>query len=84
VYEYRILAIADKLLGWMDLVLIDGALDFLEHNEARDGFEMLCDNICEVDVALTEAEYMEMVSLGYDFGLDLHGARFKCIDGLRT
>lgn len=83
-YEYRILAIADKLLGWMDLVLIDGALDFLEHNEARRGFEMLCDNICEVDVALTEAEYMEMVSLGYDFGLDLHGVRFKCIDGLRT
>ncbi|MNV12222.1 hypothetical protein D3C71_1028170 [compost metagenome] len=70
-YEERILAIAGKLRDRMDPALIGGALNFLEHNEARLGFEILCDNVCEDDVPLTNAEYLETVALGTDFSFDL-------------
>lgn len=70
-YEERILAIAAKLRDRMDPALIDGALNFLEHNEARLGFEILCDNICEADAPLTNAEYLETVALGSDFSFGL-------------
>lgn len=82
-YEERIIAIAGKLRDRMDHAVIDDALNLIEHNEARLGFEILCDNVCEADVPLTNAEYLEIVALGSDFRFDLDGARFTYLTGLR-
>lgn len=83
-YERMIRKVAAALQGRLDPVLIDGALDYLECNEARLGFEILCDTICEYDVLLSDAEYFDLVALGSDYGLDLHSPRFSYLAKLRT
>lgn len=83
-YEGKIRKVAEALRDRMDPVLIDGALEYLEHNEAKLGFEILCDLICEHDIPLRDAEYLDLVALASDCRLDLHGARFSYLEQLRA
>ncbi|KAJ9429968.1 hypothetical protein SAMN05518863_1078 [Candidatus Pantoea symbiotica] len=73
----RITNFGRKLDDKLDQELLKGALDYINFNEEPLALEILCDHICEYDVALNQAEYDEVIALAKDMGLDVNDAPFR-------
>ncbi|MFH5067067.1 MafI family immunity protein [Enterobacter cloacae complex sp. 2024EL-00215] len=78
----RITQLAKGFEDRLDPDLIEGALDYIQYNEEPLAFEILCDHICEYDVAITSEEYERIVNLTKDMNLDIDDAPFKYLKQL--
>lgn len=65
------------LEGRLEPALIEGALDYIHHNEEPLAFEILCDHISEYDISITLREYELITSLVECMKLDINAAPFK-------
>jgi len=82
-YAERILKFGRRFDGRIEAALLQGALDYISYNEEGLAFEILCDHICEYEVAITDEEYKEAVDLAKDMGFDLNDGPFKHLSGLK-
>lgn len=57
--------------------MLNGALDYIGHNEESLAFEILCDHIVEREIQLSPEEYSEAVEIGLGMGFNLSNAPFK-------
>lgn len=78
----RIISFGRQLDGKLDQGLLDGALDYIKFNEEPLAFEILCDHICEYDVALSQSEYEEVITLAKDMGFNVNDGPYKHMKNL--
>lgn len=83
-YADRILKFGERFQGRLDSILLQGALDYVGHNEESLAFEILCDHICEYDVSIDDEEYDEAVKLALDMGFSLGEGPFKHLKSLTS
>ena len=83
-YFQQILNLGAKFKGRLEAVLLDGALDYVKYNEENLALEILCDHICEYDVALSIDELKEIQLLASVMGFDLGNAPFKYLQALTS
>jgi hypothetical protein len=83
-YADRIIRFGEKFQGRLEDALLRGTLDYVEHNEESLAFEILCDHICEYDIAISSDEYSEAVQLAVDMAFELTEAPFKYLSALKT
>ena len=81
-YSKRILKIGAKFEGRLEAVFLEGAMDYVNYNEDALALEILCDHICEYDVALAVDEFQEILQLALDMGFDTSKAPFKYLEAL--
>lgn len=83
-YADRIVGFGERFKGRLDSALLQGALDYVSHNEESLAFEILCDHIGEYDVSITAEEYSEAIQLALDMGFDVGAGPFKHLKGLMS
>ncbi|WLG46436.1 MafI family immunity protein [Pseudomonas sp. FP1740] len=81
-YSQRILKLGAKFEGRLGAVFLEGALDYVKYNEESLALEILCEHICEYDVALTIDEFKEIQQLALDMGFDVGNSPFKYLQAL--
>ncbi|GLS05442.1 hypothetical protein GCM10007860_25950 [Chitiniphilus shinanonensis] len=80
--EERIFNFGEKFKGRLDSLILDGALDYMNHNEVPLAFEILCDHICEYEISLSEIEYLEAMDLARDMNFDVTLGPYKHLKNL--
>lgn len=81
-YSQRILKLGAKFEGRLESVFLDGALDYVKYNEERLALEILCEHICEYDVALRVDEFKEIHELALNMRFEFGSAPFKYLQAL--
>ncbi|WP_256582834.1 MafI family immunity protein [Pseudomonas sp. PICF141] len=76
------LKLGAKFEGRLEAVFLEGALDYVKYNEESLALEILCERICEYDVALTIDELKEIQQLALDMGFDVGNSPFKYLQAL--
>lgn len=76
-FSEKINQLGKSLEGRLEPALIEGALDYINHNEEPLAFEILCDHISEYDISITLGEYELITSLVECMKLDINAAPFK-------
>lgn len=81
-FAERIFKLGNGLKNRLDQGLLDGALDYVNFNEEPLAFEILCEHICEYDVAISKEEYEYAMKLAQEMGFDVMEAPFKYLQDL--
>jgi hypothetical protein len=76
-YANRIISFGRRLHNRLSEDLLNGALDYIGHNEESLAFEILCDHIVEWEIKLSSEEFDEAVAIGLGMGFNLSNAPFK-------
>ena len=83
-YADRILKLGEKFKGRLEDLLLQGALGYIDYSEESLAFEILCDHICEYDIAISDDEYNEVIQLAVDMGFDVGDGPFKHLLALKA
>ncbi|MDW8848447.1 MafI family immunity protein [Erwinia sp. MMLR14_017] len=81
-FSEKINQLGKALEDRLNPALVEGALDYIQHNEEPLAFEILCDHISEYDISITSEEYELITSLVEDMRLDINAAPFKYMKSL--
>lgn len=83
-YADRIFKFGGRFQGRLESMQLQGALDYIGHNEEILAFEVLCDHICEYGIPITDEEYRDAIQLEFDMGFDLEENPFKHLKDLKS
>ncbi|WP_157213060.1 MafI family immunity protein [Pseudomonas sp. M47T1] len=78
-YDKIVLTFGRKFEGRLLPEILEGAMNYVGHGEARLAFEILCDHIAEHDVVITLAEYNEAIILAEEMGSNFEELPFVYI-----
>jgi len=80
--EKKILDFGDRFRDRLDLVYLDGALDYVNYNECVLAFEEVCSQLCENNVPISLDEFNEAVNIATIMQLSLDTYPFKHLSSL--
>lgn len=75
----KIRLFGEGLKDRLDPSLVDFALEYIGFSENVLAFETLCDHIADHDVVISRDEYMQVLKIVNDLGLEIDG-RYKYIN----
>jgi len=81
-FAERIVNLGNGFKDRLDVGLVEGALDYVRHNEEGLAFEILCDHICEYDIRISHEEYLEISELIKCFGFSAKDGPYRHLAGL--
>lgn len=71
VIEEKIKTLGERFRGRIIPWRLDGVLEYVDFNENRLAFELLCSEIYEYDIEISKEEYDEIIALVIELNVDL-------------
>ncbi|WP_392551397.1 MafI family immunity protein [Orbus wheelerorum] len=68
-FANQIMHIGNYFRGRLDDTYLNGALDYVNHNEEPLAIETLCEHLSEYEITITKNEYNDIILLIHKMGL---------------
>lgn len=65
----KIINFGNHFIGRLEKSYLDGALDYVNHNEEPLAVDTLCEHLVEYNISITQVEYEEGINLINEMGL---------------
>ncbi|WP_157057138.1 MafI family immunity protein [Herbaspirillum autotrophicum] len=79
-FAEKIKEFADRISGKLDDDLLQGALNYADHNEEPLAIEILCDHLIEYEVDLSQEDLSLLKSILVEMKINISATPFKYFD----
>ena len=79
-FAEKIKEFADRISGKLEDDLLQGALNYVDHNEVPLAIEILCDHLIEYEVHLSQEDLSFLKSILIDMKINIFDPPFKYFD----